>query len=520
MSPRKKIVILWFIITLISIIVYSSIRIEGLEKEYVQGLVTASNRIGISLQNYQKDEALIKKDLPKFFQLLNRKYKNLGLIAIADQENRILNVNKNNRYFESNELLEEVIRDFQSGELTGQRGKPYLIRYYNQIRFYVFLQKVYEGNVLILFPYMIDRRAKTKMVLEILLIIVSYIILFAFIYLYLQKTGRIGADDHYRIANFERRREIHREKPEAGKAIEPIGDSIGKSVYELFNSIASNFRADRIELYILKEHKNRLEKKFELKEKAFFTIDATDFDSIAIDNEIGEELKNASIFVMESGKKITIPVLFRNTLIGAVLIIRETGFSGREINDIKIELEDISKVLSDYILLNDIVVDKETGLHSKSYFKLKYNEQKKIFLHKKEDFAVLLLAAFTKEENASAFTKPILIKKIASRITEQIGIDAVICRYDNYFAILLPHANKKKAAKAAGQLIDSLNNLDIAVGKGDHYLLKPFIGYTATEGRGENDILALAQKSLEYALTQNESTAQSVTFKNITSERT
>ena len=248
MNARTKIVIFWFIITLLSVIVYVSIRMEGLEEEYVQGLVTASNRIGISLHNYQKDNALRDKDLSKFFQLLNRKYRNLGLIAIADKDNRILNVNKNNRYFESNELLEEVVRDFQAGELAHQKTKPYLIRYYHQTRFYVFLQKVYDGNVLILFPYMLDRSAKTKLVLEILLIIVSYIILFAFMYLYLQKTGRIGADDRYRIANFDRRREIPREKPSAGKEIDHIGDSIGKSVFDVFNSIASNFSADRIEL--------------------------------------------------------------------------------------------------------------------------------------------------------------------------------------------------------------------------------------------------------------------------------
>jgi GGDEF domain-containing protein len=517
MNLRKKIIIIWFILTLILIMIYSSMRTEMLEEEYIKTLILTSKRIGISLNNFQKAATLKDKNLSKFFQLLNKKYKQLGLVAIADRENRILNVTKNNRYFESNELFETIIRDFQNGGFKLEKSKPFLIRYYNQIKFYIFIENTYEGKALIMYPYTLDKKAKAKLVLELLLIVIITIIIFSSIYLYLQKSGKIDAESRYRIINAGRKRAARGASTKITKDIENIAsDSLNKSVYDLFNTISSNFSADIISLYIIKEDENILEKKFELKGKAFLKIDSSDFDAIAIDNEIGQELKNSSIFVMENGKKLTFPLLFRNSLIGAVLIIRDKSFTGHEMGDIKLKLEDIAKMLSEYILLNDVVVDRGTGLYSETYFKLKYEELKRLFLNKQSNFAVILVSAFSGDKNLIQDENNILIREISSRIMENLSSNDIICRADNYLSIVMPGADKLKALSTAEKILTSLTGMEIRVGKSQQYTLNPFIGYASTEqiDHGE-DLLDISAKSLEYAMTKSGGNIQSIKTKSV-----
>jgi GGDEF domain-containing protein len=523
MTLRKKTITIWFIITLILIVIYSSMRTEKLEEEYTKSLISTSKRIGISLNNFQKAATLKDKNLSKFSELLQKKYNNLGLVAIADRENRILNVTKNNRYFESNELFETIIRDFQDGGFKLQGSTPFLIRYYNQVKFYIFVQDAYEGKVLIMYPYILSKRAKAKLVLEILLIAICTIIIFSLSYLYLQKTGRIDAERRFRIINAGRGR--LKSRVTDSKIIRDIeniaSDSLYKSIYDLFHSIASNFSADIISLYILKEDKNVLEKKYELKGKAFLKIDSSDFDVIEIDNEIGQELKNSSIFVMENSKRLTFPLLFRNSLIGAVVIIREKSFIGHEMGDIKLKLEDIAKLLSEYILLNDVVVDKSTGLYSKTYFKLKYEEYKKLFMNKQGNFAVMLLSAFSREKEMEQDEYNIMMREISSKIMENLSSNDIVCRYDNHLSILMPGADKLKALNTAEKIVDALNEQKIRIGKGRQYILQPFIGYASTEqiDNGE-DLLDISERSLAYAMSRSGGNVQSIRIKRILPQRT
>lgn len=515
MTLRKKIIIIWFIVTLILIMIYSSMRTEMLEKEYIKTLILASRRIGISLNNFQKASTLKDKNLSKFFQLLNNRYKQ-GLVAIADRDNRILNVTKNNRYFESNELFETIIRDFQNGGFTLEKGKPFLIRYYNQVKFYVFIENIYEGKALIMYPYSLEKKEKARLVLELLLLVIITIIIFSSIYLYLQKYGKIDAESRYRIIKGGRKSAARASGTTITKDIENIAsNSLHKTVYDLFNTISSNFSADIISLYIIKEDENVLEKKFELKGKAFLKIDSSDFDVIAIDNEIGGELKNSSIFVMENGRKLTFPLLFRDSLIGAVVIIRDRGFTGHEMGDIKLKLEDITKMLSEYILLNDVVVDRSTGLYSKTYFKLRYEELKKLFLNKQSNFAVILISVFSGDKNLMLDDNNILIREISSRIMENLSTNDILCRADNLLSVLMPDADKLKALSTAEKIRASLNELEIRAGK-SQYTVHPFIGYASTEqiDHGE-DLLDISAKSLEYAMTKSGSNIQSIKAKSV-----
>ena len=512
MSLRKKIIIIWFIVTLILIMVYSSMRTEMLERENIKTLILASRRIGISLNNFQKATALKDKKLSKFFQLLNKTYKQ-GLIAIADRDNRILNVTKNNRYFESNELFETILRDFQNGGFTLEKGKPFLIRYYNQVKFYVFVENIYEGKALIMYPYSLEKKAKARLVLELLLLLIITTIIFSSVYLYIQKYGRIDAESRYRIIKAGRRRAS---STTITRDVENIAsDSLHKSVYDLFNAISATFSADIISLYIIKEDEKLLEKKFELKGKAFLKIDSSDFDVFAIDNEIGEELKNSSIFVMENGKKLTLPLLFRDSLIGAVVVIRDRGFTGHEMNDIKLKLEDIARLLSEYILLNDVVVDRSTGLYSKTYFKLRYEEHKKLFLNKQINFAVILISVFSGNKNLMLDDNNILIREISSRIMESLSTNDILCRSDNLLSILMPDADKLKALSTAEKIRASLNEMEIRVEK-SQYTVHPFIGYASTEHIDDGeDLLDISAKSLEYAMTKSGSNMQSIKAKSV-----
>ena len=183
--------------------------------------------------------------------------------------------------------------------------------------------------------------------------------------------------------------------------------------------------------------------------------------------------------------------------------------------DTIVRREDIARLLSEYILLNDVVVDRSTGLYSKTYFKLRYEEHKKLFLNKQINFAVILISVFSGNKNLMLDDNNILIREISSRIMESLSTNDILCRSDNLLSILMPDADKLKALSTAEKIRASLNEMEIRVEK-SQYTVHPFIGYASTEHIDDGeDLLDISAKSLEYAMTKSGSNMQSIKAKSV-----
>ncbi len=69
-------------------------------------------------------------------------------------------------------------------------------------------------------------------------------------------------------------------------------------------------------------------------------------DSIDTTDEIGEELKRDSTLVLNRGRKLIIPIMHREDLIGAVGVSRGEAFTGPEIADLKKQSAGLSRIIA------------------------------------------------------------------------------------------------------------------------------------------------------------------------------
>jgi len=511
MSTKQKIISSSFIATLVVLLVFIPLRSGNIEKEYINSIISYSDSISYSLKRFEEGEILEKKNLSKFLNIVKKKYSPLALVIIADKGNRIIITAKNEKYIQTNKLFNRIIDSFTGEEYKINKNRKFLIRYYNQIKYYFFLNEIREGVILMVFPSKMTKNLFFMLSMEIFLIIIISIALATSIYLFSQKTEKIE-NNSVKIINLLKINRGNKKKNEKIiTTVENVAvDSLNNYIYEFYNNISSIYNPDIISLYIISNDACSLKKIFEFKGKVFLTIDSDNFNIIDLHNDIGEELKRSSMLILEKSKKIILPIIYKNSLLGALCLIRDKKFLGKEINDINSKSKDIAKHLSEYLLLTDVVVDKETGLFSKSYFNLKYDEQRKLLGMDGKSLSIILLSIFEKDSKIEITEQNLLIKAISPKIIELIKEDNIICRFDEYLAILSPNVNFSESTDICSKILESLSGKRYKISKKHIYEIKIFFGIASTDNLDENeDPVNIAIQNLRYAQTKHESNIQS-----------
>jgi GGDEF domain-containing protein len=131
--------------------------------------------------------------------------------------------------------------------------------------------------------------------------------------------------------------------------------------------------------------------------------------------------------------------MYRNALPAPSSLSRHT-FKGQEITEIKACLADIARYLSEFIFFNDVAVEPETGLYSRTYFNLKLREQKKALQSNGTPFSLLLLSFFGSDTNLQAEEFQAAVRGVAAKLAPALGEGDIICRVERDIAILLPGA--------------------------------------------------------------------------------
>jgi hypothetical protein len=88
---------------------------------------------------------------------------------------------------------------------------------------------------------------------------------------------------------------------------------------------------------------------YELKSKTFIKADSSAISSLDINTEISDELKKSSVFIQDQGRKITLPIIYKKSLIGTIILSRENSFKGPEINAVKSHLTLVAKPVGQYL---------------------------------------------------------------------------------------------------------------------------------------------------------------------------
>ncbi|HOS38847.1 MAG TPA: GGDEF domain-containing protein [Spirochaetota bacterium] len=486
---------------------FTSLRSDMLERDYTESLVDISNRIALAVNRVFKgaDPRRPEAEMPTAVVAISAKYRP-ELIAVFDRENRVIADKKLYQAIAADELYDSIINEFREGALAPDPGRQFVVRYYNRAKCYLFVKSVTEGRILIIFPYRMTAAAKVRLGLELALLCMGVVLVLTVVYILLAKRKPVTEEpteesEPYRDVTVDRKRlaknrensPIYRDMRNAAAA------SLDAHVYEGFSAIAARTTPDAVSLYIARDRASRLEKRYELNGQAFLKVDSGSYEAIDVDNEIGEGLRNESLLMLDGGRRVIAPVLYRDALMGAVVILRQLPFSGAEIHDIRDEIVAMAKFINEYMLLNDVMVDRDTGVYSRAFLKLKYDELLNQPRGARVPLAVMAVKAINGTPEEGSEERRLLLQAVAERIYEHLRADDVLSAGDD-FVVLMKGAGAREAAAAEEGVLRALSNVRITIDK-KSYPLRPFTGIASIE-EGSADPLEDARRNLERAVAE------------------
>ncbi len=488
---KRKIAITGIIISTILILVYVSLRSGMIEEEYVKILLAQNEKIAVNLSAFDKSKPLHEKNLSSFLDSTRNRYPFMALFALTDPNGRLLISGKNDLYLEK-EQYDQVIQKFSAGEFKPYPKSPYLIRYFNQVKYYLFVRELPEGKMLIVFPYTLRGKLLIKLMLELFLLLVLAVIFTTAVYLYLRRTGRITETGPVRI--------IEAGKPEPPKAPVPVTVPDATSVQaeellraktvELFGYISSRYKTSSVSLYTMREGTDVLSKMYEMKGETFLKIESPAFDRLDIASDIKEELSRSSTMVLERGKRIVIPVLHRGILLATVALNRESLITGNEIDDIARYTRDLAVPLSAYLFLEEMAADRVTGLFSETYLQLKHDMLMEESRKGGKGFAIVAVMPFYPGSLPDDTHVNSVLKAVSREIKPYLPGGAQAARYGDNIIIILAETSSAQAGELKRKLERRLTRMKVKVAFNTYIEIQPSIGVSSSDtSHGDPDLI-------------------------------
>ncbi len=498
MKPKTTAFLFGIITLSLFLTAYFFIRPRLYEHEYISRISSQSKELMKKIEQYDPTREFSQKDYRKFFEAANKIHGPFEYCAIFDSLNANIYSFSLDR---ESELFYSITQDISAGKLKAEE-KP-LVRYYNEKKFYIIIKHIPGGTCALSYRFEPTRRDIIRLSLEIILIVLMSIFFAATFHIYRYRSGKVAAEVHRVVKVGKDSKSLIPDLDDKRREFSSCTAGRLKSyVYELFTAIASTHAPDIISIYIMNRESTGMSKTFEMKGKSFISIDSPDLDVIHIQNEIGRELQRSSVLVLSNGTRLLIPIMYRNTLLGAVNLYRGVPFQGMEIKDIRSSFGKLAQFLSEYIVYHDAVVDSATGLYTNFFFNMKYDELLSL-IERGGRFSVLEIA-LTREGLAQNDVVDIT-KAIAPKLLKLIGISGVASLSDSTLRVLLPDTDKDSAIQTAQILLSSLSKLAVKTEKGK-ITLSPVIGLASTTmpDCAENP-LEVAHTNMEFALRSGES---------------
>jgi hypothetical protein len=523
MGSKSKIFIYGFIITLFMFVMYILIRPSMLEEEYAAELGVKSDGVGSLFSGFEKGKKIGDRDIERFKKTAEEKYGPIAFIAVGDANFNVLNKNKLDL---SNEFIDSIIYGFEQKKLVPTADKKFFIRFFNQKKYYIFVRNITDGSLLLIFPHQLYQSSMTRLILELSLTLLFSIIITALLYIFMNKSGKVRDDSNVKVEQIlDRKHErnaakqnikIEKRKPEkpaskkvpkkhtAGEMTGLANVSLDNYVSELFTFIKTQYNPDSLSLYVTDRNASRMTKKYEFKGHSLIRIESSNTEFIDIRNEMGDEMKNSSTIILDGSKKILVPIIYRASLLGAVCVIRQSGVRGAEILEVRSRFDEIARFLSEYIFINDVVVDPDTGFYSRSYFWLKYDEMKNLHKKAERDYSVMAIS-LTEELGLDDSMKKTLVRSAGDVISAILHEADIISYFDGMVNVLSPDMKPDEYLVKGEEMLEALKFINIAIGKDRNIELRPHIGIASTNSvSGDEDPLKNAQQNLGYAKTKNQ----------------
>jgi len=255
----------------------------------------------------------------------------------------------------------------------------------------------------------------------------------------------------------------------SNSAAESAVDTLNSRIFDLFKDIHKDLKPESISLYI-KKMEGRLSKTYELKEKTFLRIDSSLFENIKI-SEI-ENVKRSGAHIIENGKIIRMPLIDDESLLGLIEIRLKDSSPTLDLGRLENEVQDISKDVKEFLVINNVIVDRETGFYSASYFNMKLSEQ--IYSAQKINtgFYLLLIDVFS-NVNIDKDQKNTVLKIIFPVIKRSSGETHELFLYNGKIGMILPGVSRKEAESIELDVSGDISKFRIKLSDENIIRLKP-----------------------------------------------
>ncbi len=538
MTSKIRNIAIFIIISVITLSLYYIFRSENIEKKYISGIIVKSEMIKPAAEMLNREVSPDPMKIKKIFNEIMSREPSAAALAIIDKSDNLKYLIKNDGLIKSSAVVDLLLNDIKDKSFSSDNKNEPFVRNYKDAgggsdRFYIYTFNSSGQKTLAVFAFKLEKKILIRLALEVTLLICFSFMLTGMLLTLLRKNG-ITEDENVRTivlgakktqsdetsvektdsasknkirratqidendlspiigsgTNRSTNEVIRKSSPESDSAI----DTLNSRIFDLFKQIHKELKPESIALYI-KKMEGRLSKTYELKEKTFLRIDSSLFDNIKI-SEI-ENIKRSGAHIIESGKVIRIPLIDDESLLGLIEIRLKDSATTLDLGKLQNEVKDISKDIKEFLVINNVIVDRETGFYSSSYFKMKLSEQ--IFSAQKisTSFYLLIIDVFS-AINIDKDQKNTVLKIIYPVIKKSSGETHELFLHSGKIGMILPDVDQKEAERIELEVSRDISKFRIKLSENNTIRLKP-VGaiMKSTEAENLKDILKEAMELFE-----------------------
>lgn len=514
---------------------YYIFRSDNIEKKYISGIISKSEMIRPAAEMLNREISPDPEKIKKIFNEIMSREPSAAALILTDKYDSLKYLIKNDGIINTGNVVDLLINDIKEKSFTSENKNEPFVRNYSDgrggsDRFYICPFTSGGQKTFAVFAFKLERKVLVRLALEILLLISFSFMLTGLVLALLRKKGitdgvnvrtivlgakKTAADENKTKAaskgkitradqidenelspeieeNTDRNRNemIRKSNPQT----ESANDALNTRIFDLFKQLHKELKPESIVLYI-KKMEGRLSKTYELKEKTFLRIDSSLFDNIKI-SEI-ENIKRSGAHIIEDGKIIRIPLIDDESLLGLIEIRLKESASALDLGKIQTDVKDISKDIKEFLVINNVIVDRETGFYSASYFNMKLSEQIYAAQKIKTDFYLLLVDVF-RDAEIDKEHKNTVLKIIYPVIKKSAGETLELFLYNGKIGIILPDTDLKEAESIELAVTKDISKFRIKLSPDNTIRLKPAAAImNSSEADNVKDILKEAMELFE-----------------------
>ena len=542
MGSKIRNIAIFTVISVIILLPYYIFRSENIEKKYFNGISGKSEMIRPAAEMLNSEEFPNPDKIKNIFNEIMQKEPSTAALALTDKSGTLKYLIKNDRIIRSGIVIDLLLNDIKEKNITTENKNEPVVRNYNDgkggsERFYI-CQYVSGGQkTFAVFAFRLERKILIRLALEVILVISFSVMLTGVVLTLLRKKGitdyvnvktivlgaKKSSADHTSSGNGQES-PVHKSGIRADQidendlspilgpgsnrntnemirknntGTESAVDTLNSRIFDLFKEIHKQLKPESISLYI-KKMEGRLSKTYELKEKTFLRIDSSLFDNIKI-SEI-DNVKRSGAHIIENGKVIRIPLIDDESLLGVIEIRLKDSSTTLDLGRLEYEVQDISKEIKEFLVINNVIVDRETGFYSTSYFNMKLSEQ--IYSAQKINtgFYLLLIDVFN-DVNIDRDQKNTVLKIIYPVIKRSSGDTRELFLYNGKIGMILPGVNRKEAESIELEVSRDISKFRIKLTEDNTIRLKP-VGaiMNSMDAHNVKEILKEAMKLFDVEL--------------------